>query len=250
MIAIRSRGLDIVLSVLVAGTLFFFVFQSCRIIRELLEYESGGSVYAGLAETAHSETDSPGVQDSAGIDFAGLAEINPDIIGWITMPDTVIDYPVVQGRDNDYYLDHLFDKTENRSGCVFVNSENSPDFSDKNTVMYAHHMRNGTMFADLEKYRDQAWADGHAAISLVTPAGSCVIRPFAAVEYAGKEQIIQTAFTGYDDFADYVQDLKNRSVFQTDLEVHPADRIVTMQTCTYGIENGRFAVFGILEKIE
>lgn len=248
MIAIRSRSLNIVLGVLMTGTLFFFVFQSYRIVRELLEYESGGSVYAGLAETAHGETDSPAVQDSAGIDFAGLAEINPDIAAWITVPDTVIDYPVVQGRDNEYYLGHLFNKTANRSGCVFINSGNSRDFSDKNTVLYGHHMRNGTMFADLEKYRDQAWADEHAVISLITPDGRYTVRPFAAAEYSADEQLIRMGFADYREFAAYIRELKNRSVFQTDLEVHPADRIVTLQTCTYGIENGRFAVFGVLEK--
>ena len=86
------------------------------------------------------------------INFKSLQEVNSDVIGWIYSPDTTINYPVVQGDDNVYYLKHLADGTENRNGCPFLDVQNRPDFTDDNSIIYGHHMQNGTMFAGVSWY--------------------------------------------------------------------------------------------------
>lgn len=83
------------------------------------------------------------------INFKALQQVNPDVIGWIYSPETTINYPVVQGDDNAFYLKHLADGTENRNGCPFLDLQNRSDFSDDNSIIYGHHMQNGTMFAGI-----------------------------------------------------------------------------------------------------
>ena len=83
------------------------------------------------------------------------------MIGWIYSSDTTINYPVVQGSDNAYYLKHLADGTENRNGCPFLDVQNRPDFTDDNSIIYGHHMQNGTMFADISWYEDQNYYNEH-----------------------------------------------------------------------------------------
>ena len=91
------------------------------------------------------------------VDFESLRESGPDIIGWLNLPDTVINYPVTQTDDNEYYLHHLYDGTYNKVGCLFADYENKADFSDRNTIIYGHNMRDGSMFAVLNEYDEQSY---------------------------------------------------------------------------------------------
>ena len=88
-------------------------------------------------------------------------------------------YPVVQGRDNQYYLKRLFDGKWNSAGCIFLDSRNEPDFSDGHSIIYGHHMKNGTMFSGLTEYKKQEFYEGHPTILLVTPEQSIRVEIFA-----------------------------------------------------------------------
>lgn len=187
-------------------------------------------------------------------DFDELAKINPDVVAWIKLDDSTINYPVVHGNDNQYYLEHLFDGTVNHHGTVFVDTYNSPDFTDQNTAMYAHHMNDGTMFADLEKYKDPDWARTHSVIHLYTRDGEYEIHPFSGFKFSGTQQQIQLSFNEAQTFESYIEELKNKSQISLDTDVKPGDQIVTLSTCTYGsnwqYNNERFAIFGKLKKIK
>ena len=102
------------------------------------------------------------------IDFVSLKEINEDVVGWLYLPDTVINYPVVQGEDNSYYLKHLVDGSYNANGSLFVDYHNKMDFSDDNTLIYGHHMDSGKMFATLVKYKNQEFYDAHPVAYFLT----------------------------------------------------------------------------------
>ena len=84
------------------------------------------------------------------VDFAALREINPDIVAWIYIEGTKVNYPIVQGEDNSYYLKHLFSGEWNGSGCIFLDFRNDASFADRHSIIYGHHMKNGTMFTDLD----------------------------------------------------------------------------------------------------
>ena len=105
------------------------------------------------AESNQSEQES--VQETAPIivDFEVLQTENKDIIAWLHCPDTKINYPVAQSEDNSYYLKHLYDGTANKVGCLFIDYENAEDFSDNNTIIYGHNMKNGSIFGTLDSYK-------------------------------------------------------------------------------------------------
>jgi len=110
-----------------------------------LEVESSGESQAEPQEPAESHPVATPTPAST-VDFAALQAINPDIVGWLTIDGTNIDYPIARHSDNDYYLHHLFTGEWNSSGCLFMDCRNEPDFSDRHTIIYGHHMDNGTMF--------------------------------------------------------------------------------------------------------
>lgn len=142
---------------LVSGGLF---------MRQWLEYRAGENAYEALTEAAVTPTPQPQAEapeEPAGeaapiqVDFDALSAVNPDVTGWIYLPDSVISYPVVQGEDNSYYLKHLFDGTPNSSGCLFLDSR-CEGLTGRNSVIYGHYMKNGTLFGSLKEYRDQAYS--------------------------------------------------------------------------------------------
>ncbi|MUU12894.1 MAG: class B sortase [Oscillibacter sp.] len=142
-------------------------FSGYQVLRILHEYRVGADAYfkleqfASLPPASEETEETPAELAWPEVDFTALAAVNPDVTAWLYGPDTGISYPVVQGTDNDYYLDHLLDGTANSAGCLFVDTSCRPDFSGRNTVIYGHRMKNGTMFAALGNYQEQVYYDAH-----------------------------------------------------------------------------------------
>ena len=164
-------------------------------VRDICQYTESAGAYENLAslvelpeqteapEDDTTETEPAGEEPSVVlpvVDFEALRETGLDIIGWLSLPDTVINYPVTQADDNEYYLHHLYDGTYNKVGCLFADYENKADFSDRNTIIYGHNMRDGSMFAALNEYDEQSYFDTHKQMYLVTPEGGYLCEIFAA----------------------------------------------------------------------
>lgn len=113
------------------------------------------------------------------VDFEALREINPDLVGWIYIEGTEINYPVVQGADNQYYLKHLFTGEWNSSGCIFLGARNCTDLSDRNSILYGHHMKDGSMFHGLMEYKSQEYYDEHPTVLFLTPDANYEVKIFA-----------------------------------------------------------------------
>lgn len=103
------------------------------------------------------------------VDFEGLRAINPEVVGWIYCEGTGINYPVMQGENNDYYLTHSYDGAYNVSGSIFVEAENRAGFADRNTIIYGHNMKNDSMFAHLDNWAEPGYYEEHPVIWLLTP---------------------------------------------------------------------------------
>ena len=183
------------------------------------------------------------------VDFDGLRAINPNVVGWIILEGTPINYPVVQGDDNYHYLDHLFNGTRNPSGAIFVDSYNLPDFVDDNTVIYGHHMRDGSMFAALERYRSQAFFDENPWVFLLTPEGNYVIKLFAGYVVDVEASSWRLEFSDDAEMQYWIDERRSRSDFISDVEVGPSDRLVTLSTCSFVFHNARYVVVGRLMPI-
>lgn len=174
------------------------------------------------------------------VDFDKLCYINPDIVGWLYCEGTPINYPVLQGYDNVYYLTHMYNGEHSRSGSLFLDYICSPFFSDDNSVIYGHHMKSGSMFASIVEYRSQQYYDEHPVMYLLTPEHNYRLDIFSGyVTDPGSESF---DFETPEMFDDYVKDVAGKSDFKTEVKVTPRQRIITLSTCTYEYKNARYVL--------
>lgn len=183
------------------------------------------------------------------VDFDALREISPNVIGWLCLPDTVISYPVAQSTDNAYYLDRFLDGTPNVGGTLFADFACPSDFSGQNTIIYGHNMRNGSMFALIDDYTDQAFYDMHPYLYLNTPLQNYRVEVFAGFTTDPESFVYATAFASEEDFAAYLNAVRALSDFSSPVAVAGSDRIVSLSTCTYSADDVRFVLFGKLVEI-
>ena len=220
-------------------------------VRQWLEYRGAEKAYQTLAEAAVLPPDGGGEEPEQTsdppvpqVDFEALKRINPELTGWLYCPDTVISYPVVQGEDNRYYLTHLFDGTANAAGCLFLDS-GCDGLTGKNSVIHGHHMKNGTMFASLEEYREQAYYDAHPRLYLLTPEGSWIIELFSAYVADAESDAWRLDFSSEEDYSRWLEGLQARSCFESAVKAQPADRVVTLSTCDYSYQDAWFVCHGL-----
>lgn len=190
------------------------------------------------------------IQETAPIqvDFEALRQQNPDIIAWIYSPDTPINYPVAQSKDNSYYLRRLIDGTRNTAGTIFADFRNAPDFSDRNTLVYGHNMKNNTMFGTLSEYRKQAYYDAHSTLWLLTPDAVYKLEPLSGfVTRADSDSY--TLFETQEELRSYLDEAVSQSGFQTDVDLGTVERIVTLSTCTYQGDDKRFILVCALTEL-
>ncbi len=210
-------------------------------------YEQARSAVSAEAAEGDEPAASGMPQDETApeIDFAALRETNPEVVGWIFAEEGTISYPVVQGEDNDYYLTHLFNGEQNKLGSIFMDYRSSGDFSDQNTVLYGHNMKDGSMFSSLINYEEQSYYDDHPTMTLYTPEGAYTVELFAGVLTDADSEFIRRVFDG-GDFQEYLDLLREKSTFQGDVPIGPEDRIVTLCTCSYKYDDARYLLCGKL----
>lgn len=181
------------------------------------------------------------------VDFTELKEVYGDVIAWIYCPNTPINYPVVQSTDNDYYLHRLITGEYNAGGTLFMDFRNSSDFSDWNSIIYGHNMKNDSMFGILPDYMEQEFYEEHPVWYLVTE------------EYTYQIELVGGYVTAADSSSyDFPEDAAGRdtlanmasrkSSFRSDVKVEEEDRLVTMSTCVYDYEDSRYVLVGILRE--
>ena len=180
------------------------------------------------------------------MDFDALNEMFPGAQAWIKLEGTAIDYPVMLGTDNDYYLTHLPDGTRHRSGSIFLDFRNTFDFSDKSICVYGHESRTQDMFGSLKNYRDQEFYDAHPVIYLHTPQTDYALVLFAGYLLDSGREVPPMRFADDEEFLAHIANIKSRSIFKSDVEVFADDRIVNLCTCAYDFNNARWVIVGKL----
>ena len=184
------------------------------------------------------------------VDFEALQQAYPDVVGWIYIEGTAVNYPIVHGLDNDYYLYRMSDGSYNSSGSIFMDCRNIPDFSDRNTVIYGHHMNNGSMFSDLLNYKNQEYFDEHPRCLIMTPEQNYTLEFFTGYVAATDENAWDVRFNSEEDFDEWLKYIAEKTMFDTDLQVKSTDRVVTLSTCSYEFSDARFVMTGILKAEE
>ena len=180
------------------------------------------------------------------VDFASLRMVNEDVVGWVYIEDTKINYPILQGRDNRHYVSTLIDGQYNGAGSIFMDYRNTPDFSDRHTVLYGHNMRNGTMFAGITEYRDQEYYDDHPMGLIMTPDGNFRFEIVASYVASLADPAWQLEFVDDADAAGWLETAMERSPFTSRYQPKAGDRMITLSTCTYEFDDARFVLVGIL----
>lgn len=186
------------------------------------------------------------------IDFEELKKINPEVYAWIEIPGTNVDYPILQRPSDDaYYLNHSMDGKEGYPGSIYTEGCNRQDFTDFNTVIYGHDMKDGSMFADLHKYMDNAFLSENSEVIIYTPDKKLTYQIFAGVVYDDRHIMKTYDFDeveGRSAFVDSLNTLRDmRSVIDESVQVNlTTDRIITLSTCIGAESNHRFLVEAVL----
>ena len=182
------------------------------------------------------------------VDFNKLKETNSNIYAWIYMEDSIINYPIVKGNDNSFYLNHSIDGKYNTNGTLFVDCRNTDNFEDMVTYIYGHHMKNNTMFGNLEFFKEQNYYDNHKEMYLFTKEKNYKLELFAGFTVADGSKIYNYIDTKSNE--EIVQYAKEKSNFKSNIEILHEDKIVVLSTCSYDYENARYVLLGVLKEIQ
>ncbi|MGF7018774.1 sortase B [Lachnospiraceae bacterium PF1-21] len=221
-----------------------------QIYKKFDQYRESSQTSQKMKDVAGADVMPSDVVEEWQPDWEALKSVNQDIVAWIRFTNglSVIDYPVLQ-RDNQFYLNHLADGTWNEAGAVFLNKDNSKDFSDFNSIIYAHDMYDGTLFGGLDKYRDYNFYAGNSSFIIYLDNGEKLeyqVWNVAIVSY--NDSIYTNIYNGKDEQKAYIADSKSKGLYETgispEVESGSEPNIVTLSTCTGRYWSERFIIQG------
>lgn len=245
-----------VINILLLFFLGVLLFSGYKLFGIFSEYYKGRSEYKRTSGEFVTKRDGAGTGTTAAkeeyetapidVDFARLLKKNTDVAGWIYCPDTVVDYPVMHGEDNDLYLHHLVNREYNFAGCIFEDYRNARGQTDPATILYGHHMKDGSMFAMLHKYTEQSYYDEHPTMWYLTPAQN--YRLDILMGYvAGERDTIYALFDNVQQMREYLHSVEDKSTFKpgTKYDIDTLDRVIALSTCAYEFNNARYILITV-----
>ena len=211
-------------------------------------YDGLSQQYVSQAEP-EAEDDTPQLVDNP-IDFEALKKVNSDIYAWIQVPNTVIDYPILQNEQDDYYLRRSIYKKYLLAGCIFTNTVNAKDFSDPVTCVYGHNMRDDTMFYMLHNFEDKEFFDENEYFYIYTPGHKYTYRIVSALKYDNRRITTVYDFSQESEILSYQYSILNPKfeLFNSreDITLDKDSKIVTLSTCFANQPAYRYLVNGVL----
>lgn len=195
-------------------------------------------------------SDDENVSDLLQIDLAALREKNPEVVGWIRIPDTKIDYPFLQTDNNTFYLEHAWNGKKNSLGAIFMETQNSQNLMDFNTILYGHNMMSGRMFATLHKFSEQDFWEDHPYVYLVTDGGVFRYEIFSTYDAEVESGAYRLSFRQEDTRVEFLEEAIANSLIETGIVPQTTDRILTLSTCTGLGYEARRVVHARLKMVE
>ena len=199
-----------------------------KIFTKLSEYKKADNIYTEIRETKENSN-------------KNLSSMNDDYMFWINVKGTNIDYPVVQGEDNDFYLNHGFNKEYLSSGSIFLDYRNNFN-DDFNSVIYGHHMRNRTMFGELMKFKEEEFFKNNKDITITSKDGTYDYEIFAVGVFDADFSYNDVSFSDENEFSNFLNKIMSNSTYKRDI-VDSSDKIITLSTCSYEYNDARTAIF-------
>jgi len=223
-----------------------------RTHRELLNLappeiaEMGGAPASGAGDMVESSPPGSGVSagQSSGADNGWLSEltaINPDTVGWLVIPNTQVDYPFVMSKDNSDYLHEDIHGDSSASGTIFMDCACARDFSGFNTIIYGHHMNNGSMFGTIKYFEDKPFFDANRTGTIYLPGRTLTLEIFAFMTVKPDDETIYGT-AGADNAQEYLAYVKKHAELYRNIELSSSDRIVTLSTCSYAFNDARMVL--------
>ena len=231
----------VVLAVLVA----VFCFSAYKIYSYYAEKRESTRLNESVAREYTIRKTGQAKEEYFQVDFDQLRQQNSDAVAWLYLKGTPINYPVLQHDDNVYYLDHQIDGSVNSNGSIFMDYRNAPDFSDRNTLIYGHHMRTGNMFGKLVNFKSNSYYQQNDHMYLMTPQGTYRLDLLCGAVVDPTDPIYSV-----DPTPEALSACMGKSTFQTKLDLPSEDaRLVTLSTCSYEFEDARYIVIGVLTPV-
>lgn len=179
-----------------------------------------------------------------------LKKENEDIIGWLEIPNTNINFPVMQATDNQYYMTHTYKKEDSKDGSIFLDKDYNWDLPSSNLLMYGHNNKNGNMFQGLLEYQEESYYKEHPTIKFTTTKEDCeyeIISAFKSrVYYKSEKNVFRYYYfinaESEEEYNNYVEESKKASLYDTGKTANYGDQLLTLSTCEYSQEDGRFAI--------
>lgn len=167
------------------------------------------------------------------VDFKKLKSENSDVVAYIKVNNTNIEYPIVKTSNNNFYLNHSFDKSKNSRGWIFADYKNKFDNTDKNIVIYGHNMRDESMFGSLKNILNEEWYNNaeNKNITFLTEKGNYIYKVFSIYKIESEDYYIKTNFKNDEDYEKFLNTIKNRSIKNFDINLNINDKIITLSTC-------------------
>lgn len=183
------------------------------------------------------------------MDLEALREVNPDVVGWILIPDTQINYPLMQGTDNSYYLERTWDKKSNATGSIFLEYLSNPELTDFNTILYGHNMNDGSMFAGIREYRNDTYWQEHPYIYIRSDQGVYRYEIFSSYLATVNSITFGLGFPGEEARSQFLDHALENSVIHTGIHPETTDRIITLSTCSGSTYYTRWVIHARLKMI-
>ncbi len=234
----------IILNIVLIGMLSFSLYE---VADKYISYKKADDVYSELQEIKNNfmEKDSRNEEENIGNEL-DLSYINEDYCGWITIENTNIDYPILQGIDNNYYLSRDINNEYLSSGSIVLDCRNN-GFNDKNTILYGHNMKNNTMFSQLEYFKKSNFFKENRYINVMLSQGNTLkYEIFSVYTTDTSDNYLRTSFENEKEYRQFLDSICDKSLFTTDIEVAVEDIIITLSTCSYEYEGARTVVHGKL----
>ncbi len=235
------------------STSAYFIFDHYRQDKQQAElYDSLADMVDCAADTEEEPTEPVLYTEEKTVlpELAELYQQNGDLAGWIRIEDTNINYPVMHTPDNpDFYLKHGFDKEYSDYGCPYVQENCDVQLPSDNVILYGHHMKNGSMFADLEKFKSQDFWQEHKTIAFSTVTDRYeyeIVSVFKTFVYSDSPEAFKYYYfvsaETQEDFSAYIDRCKELALYDTGVSAEYGDKLITLSTCEYSRTNGRLVV--------
>ena len=246
----KRAAFDVLSGTILIVAVCVFVFSLYQLAIMLIPYHTGGQEYEEIQNLAVTAD-----EDGSGfsVDFDALLEINPDTIAWVRFDEpSIINYPVVKSADNNEYLTKTFAENDNKLGAIFMDMRNSSDFSDRNTIIYGHHLNvSPEMFSRLHLYEDEEFCREHPNFYIYTPDGSVrTYTVFSAGIVNAVANNYDVEFASDEEFEQYIELCRESSNYQVDVEVNAQSQILSLSTCTGDQRDERFLLQGVLTAVD